>query len=379
MINKILFITLSNIGDAIMTLPALDQLVAVYPRARITVITAARPREIFENHPAVNKVIVYDKRSRPRDQIKLCLGLRKENFDMVVDLRNTFLGALIFSRRKIPLFLRIPRNLRHMRDIHLYKTQAAIRSDSFVGTGLKPVPTEGYAKDFVGTAYYAVPTGNLALAALGIRPQDKEYIERKLKESGITGKDKIVVIAAGARSHIKRWPKERFAELIPLITRDTGARVVLAGDNQDLSIAAFIAGNVKGPVLNLSGATTIMQLAVLLKKASLLVTNDSAVLHLAGYLNTPTVAIFGPTDETRYGPWSSTSGVVKKEVFCRPCAKAQCRFGTLDCMNLIKVQDVLRAVKKILNTDDERPLDLVRLCSPQVARGKRTTNDERHI
>ena len=352
MINKILFITLSNIGDVILTLPALDQLVAVYPQAQITVITAARPREIFENHPAVKSIIVYDKRSGTQDQIKLMHSLRREKFDLVVDLRNTFLGTALIARQRIPFFLRLPKSIKHMRDVHLYKTQAAIRPDSFVGTGLKPVPT-----------------GNLALAALGIRPQDEEYIESKLKEAGITDKDKIVLIAAGARSHIKRWPKERFAELIPLIMHDTGARVVLAGDNQDLPIATFIAGKLKDPVLNLAGATTITQLAALLKKASLLVTNDSAVLHLGGYLNTPTVAIFGPTDETRYGPWSSTSAVVKKEIFCRPCAKAQCRFGTLDCMNLIKVEDVLRAVKKVFNTEDERPLDF--------ARGKRTTEDGR--
>ena len=337
MINKILFISLSNIGDAILTLPALDHLSAVYPQAQITVITAVRPKEIFENHPAVKKVIIYDKRSKVKDQIKLCLRLAKENFDLVVDLRNTFLGTLLFVRYKVPLFLRIPRNLRHMRDIHLYKTQAAIRADSFAGTGLKPVPA-----------------GNSALAALGIRMQDKEYIESKLKEFGISDKDKIVVIAAGARSHIKRWPKDRFAELIPLIIEDTGARVILAGDNQDLPIASYIAKNVMSPVYNLAGATTISQLACLLKKASLLVTNDSAVLHLAGYLNTPTVAIFGPTDETRYGPWSSNSAVVKKEISCRPCAKAQCVLSTLECMSLIKAGDVLRAIKKVLSANDGR-------------------------
>ncbi|MCX7661790.1 MAG: hypothetical protein N2Z79_03800, partial [Candidatus Omnitrophica bacterium] len=84
----------------------------------------------------------------------------------------------------------------------------------------------------------------------------------------------------------------------------------------------------------------------------LLVSNDRAVLHLGSYLNVPIVAIFGPTDDIRYGPWSEKSFVVKKEIFCRPCKKAHCRFGTVECMRLIKPEDVLLAIKIILNKID---------------------------
>ncbi len=86
----------------------------------------------------------------------------------------------------------------------------------------------------------------------------------------------------------------------------------------------------------------------MLKKASLLITNDSAVLHLASYLNIPSVAIFGPTNEKKYGPWSKIQYIAKKEIFCRPCQKAQCRFGHLKCMQLVKVEEVYDKVKKIL-------------------------------
>ena len=140
MINKILFITLSNIGDAILTLPALDQLAAAYPQAQITVITAVRPKEIFESHSAVKFVIVYDKRSGVKDQIKLMRSLRREKFDLVVDLRNTFLGAALIAPRRIPFFLRLPKSVKHMRDVHLYKTHAAISS------GHKQQELPGYFK-----------------------------------------------------------------------------------------------------------------------------------------------------------------------------------------------------------------------------------------
>ncbi|MCM8782737.1 MAG: lipopolysaccharide heptosyltransferase II, partial [Candidatus Omnitrophica bacterium] len=73
------------------------------------------------------------------------------------------------------------------------------------------------------------------------------------------------------------------------------------------------------------------------------------VMHLTSYLNIPIVAIFGPTDDEEYGPWSSNSLVVKKEIFCRPCSKAQCKFETIDCMRLIRPQEVLRSVNEVLN------------------------------
>jgi len=89
-------------------------------------------------------------------------------------------------------------------------------------------------------------------------------------------------------------------------------------------------------------------LAALIKKAQLLITNDSAVMHLASYLNVPVAAIFGPTDEKKYGPWSPRSVVIKKDVFCRPCEKAACRFNNLKCLTAVKPADVLNQVRSML-------------------------------
>ena len=122
-------------------------------------------------------------------------------------------------------------------------------------------------------------------------------------------------------------------------------KIILVGDTQDISIVKSIETSLKFPVLNLCDRLTLIQLAILLKKAALVVTNDSAVLHLASYQNAPVAAIFGPTDEYRYGPWSSLSAIVKKEIFCRPCKKAQCHYGAISCMSLIKPRDVLIKIK----------------------------------
>ncbi|MCM8795940.1 MAG: lipopolysaccharide heptosyltransferase II [Candidatus Omnitrophica bacterium] len=328
-INKVLFITLSNIGDVVLTLPVLDYLRYKFPAAKITVLVGPRATEIFQS-PYIQRVIVYDKYAKLKDKIKLFNELKKERFDLVVDLRNTLFGVLLPVRLKTSPLAFIPKEIRHMRQRHLYKLEGLIPDCQRL---LKIIPEK----------------------SLYIKAEDEKYINELLKENNITDKDKIIVISCGARSHIKRWEKEKFIELIRALMKEFLAKIILVGDKDDILITEYIAKNSPVEVLDLAGKTTLTQLAALLKKITLLITNDSAVLHLGSYLNIPVVAIFGPTNEEKYGPWSEINAVVKKEILCRPCEKAQCRFANLDCLKLIKVEDVLRQVRKVLDSYNQAP------------------------
>ncbi|MCX5703868.1 MAG: lipopolysaccharide heptosyltransferase II [Candidatus Omnitrophica bacterium] len=319
-ISKILFITLTNIGDVFLSLPALDYLRARFPGSEITVMLGERPKEIFENNPNINRVIVYNKQAKLKEKIKLFRGLDQEKFDLVVDLRNSLFGFLLRAKYKTSLFLSLPQGLKHMSQRHLYRLPKEIKG----------------SQDSPGAR------------TLYISPSDERYISDALKQNGIIQEDKTIVISAGARSHIKRWPSDKFVELIPALVGEFNVKVILVGDKEDLAINKYIRERLKCPVADLTAKTTLTQLACLLESASLLVTNDSAVLHLASYLDIPIVSIFGPTDEAKYGPWSQLSRIVKRDISCRPCQKAQCCFNTLNCLRLIKVNDVLRRVQEIL-------------------------------
>lgn len=324
---KILFITLSNIGDAILTLPVLDFLRQQFPEARISCLVGERPKEIFENNPAIEKVIVFNKRAGLFENIKLFNLLKKENFDIVIDLRNSLFGRFLPAKYKTPLFKREPQEITHMHKRHLSLAQDIINR----------IASED--KGFLGNE------------AFFIRPQDKEHVINLLERHKINEKDNFVVISPGARSHIKRWPQDKFCELINRINSDFGLKVVLAGDASDTVITKYINERCAPLTADFAGKTNISQLACLLKRARLVITNDSAVLHLASYLNTPVVAVFGPTNEIKYGPWSKDSAIVKKNIFCRPCEKAQCKYGSLECMSIINVEDVLKKIKAILGRD----------------------------
>jgi heptosyltransferase-2 len=322
MVNKILFITLSNMGDVILTLPVLDYLREIFPNAKIAVMVGPRAKEIFEANPYIHKLIIYDKYMPLQQKIKLFFILKKEHFDLVVDLRNTLYGVLLPARFRTSPFLRIPSNIQHMKERNLYRLYQA----------LKMRPSNAYT------------TTNKSLF---ISQQDKDYIKHFLEINNINSQDKIVIIAAAARGAARRWEKENFVRLSEELSRDY--KVILVGREPDKPVTQYIRNNCLGEIFDFAGLTNLTQLAYLMQRSSLVVVCDTGVLHLASYLDVPVLALFGASDDKKYGPWSKkNTAVVSREIFCRPCIEAQCRFGTLKCMQLIKVEDVLRQVKNIL-------------------------------
>ncbi|MCK9572133.1 MAG: lipopolysaccharide heptosyltransferase II [Candidatus Omnitrophica bacterium] len=317
---KILFITLSNIGDCLLTLPVLDCLKGKFPQAEITCLVPVRPQEIFQDNPAVTSVIVYDKKSSIKEKIRLFFRLSKENFDLVVDLRNSFLGAVLPAKKRSFSLKFFPPGLQHMRLKHLFRA--------------------GYS---LSDALHKTKT-------FQARKVDEEHIDKLLASCQLNSNNRLIALCPGARSHIKRWNKDKFVELCKKLLGD-GYQIILVGDKMDAPICHYIQDASGEGVFNFCGQTNIRQLAALLEKVKLLISNDSAAAHLASYLDKPVLVIFGPTDDSQYGPWSSRCAVAKKEIFCRPCEKAQCHFNSLACMELVKTEDVLKQAKALLAPD----------------------------
>ncbi|RJO65144.1 MAG: lipopolysaccharide heptosyltransferase II [Candidatus Omnitrophota bacterium] len=322
-IRKILFVTLSNIGDVILTLPALDYLKSRFPMAAITVICGPRAKGLFAHGYLNEHLLVYDKHCPFLQKLQFLSKLRKEKFDAVIDLRNSIFGVFLLAPYRILPFLRIPKSSVHMKDRHLYRVVRAF--DRPISLPQAPAQRSIFLSD-----------------------NDRDYIKTLLTQHGIGENDRIVVISAGARSHTKRWGKEKYLALIHSFIDQAGIKIILVGEKDDAGVSSFISAQLKGRILDLTGLTTITQLACLLQKAALVITNDSANLHLASYLDRPVIAFFGPTDEMKYGPWSSHSLVIKKDIYCRPCQKAQCKFGHLHCLSLIKAHDAEAAVRSFL-------------------------------
>lgn len=309
-------ITLSNIGDVILSTPVIDVLKKEFPQTNIDIISGLRAIDLFKDDPTFRYVLPYNKFSALKDKIKFIAYLRKQKYDMVVDLRNTL----------IPYFLNVSyrtssfennKQILHMRDKHLKKL-------------------DKFKLNTNGSQFH-----------IYISKENQTLVDDKLKELNIDEEEGLIAISPGARSELKRWTKEGFISVIKQILSNSKYKVVLIGDNDDLKLGEEILSFLSNKAINLIGQTSLPQLAHLLKKCSLLLTNDSACLHMASAVGTKTLAIFGPTNPQKYGPLSFGSAVIQKNLSCIPCELAQCRFNR-ECMKQIKPQDVLNKVREMI-------------------------------
>ena len=318
-IKKILFITLSNIGDVILTLPVLGVIKREFPDADITLMPSKSTKEIFEADEAVSKIIVYNKRIPLLEKLQLAFRLRKRGFDLVVDLRHSLFPFIIGSRYHNPFFKSKDRNL-HRVDKHLKELES-------IGIDINNAPFE-----------------------IPLNRGDKLDANSILNDIGLLPDDKMVAIAPGAKSHIKRWHETGFSRLCDRLNKELGIKVLLVGDESDRAINQKIKAVGLKETYDLTAKTTIRQLAHIFSLCSLVVTNDSAPLHIASSLNIPTVAIFGPTDEKKYGPLAEKSVVIRKPLKCAPCEIARCKYN-LECMKDVKSDEVFDACRRLLGQD----------------------------
>ncbi|MBF0593677.1 MAG: glycosyltransferase family 9 protein [Candidatus Omnitrophica bacterium] len=276
-VRSVLFISLSNIGDVVLTFPVFDALCEAYPDALFSVIVSAKAKAFFEGNPRVKRVHILEKQTGIPSKVRWILELRRDKFDLVVDLRNSMLPFLTRSRRRTrPVFA--GESVGHMRDKHLRRLQ----------TVLKDIP---------------LPQNRHALF------WDKS--EKLAVDGLLAGCARFVIVAPGAADDRKRWTDSGFVEVIRYLKDVRGLNVILVGDRKDAGIAGGILKSVPDGVVNLCGRTSLKELALVLSKARLAVVNDSGIMHLASYLNIPTVALFGPTDPLVYGPWGKKACVVR--------------------------------------------------------------------
>jgi len=319
-VKKILVVTLSNIGDVILTLPVIGVLQESFKAAAIDVVVGPRVREIFEKDPRIGRTYIYDKASPLSAKINLLWQLRRRRYDILVDLRNSLFSLFVNARFSGKPANKTTKGTLHKIDEHLTKI------------------------------------GNLGLSAQGkpypiwIGKDDAEKAEILLRSKGIGPDDRIICVSPGAKSHIKRWSEKGFAKACDALVDTYNMKVVLAGDSSDKEICERILGGMKNYAVSVAGMTNLRELAWIIKRSRLIITNDSAPLHLAGSMGTPAVAVFGPTDYRKYGPRQGMGEAIYKRLHCSPCESALCKYN-LECMKAVGVEDVLDAAKRIL---DER-------------------------
>ncbi|MDD5487616.1 MAG: glycosyltransferase family 9 protein [Candidatus Omnitrophica bacterium] len=332
-VKSILLISLSNLGDIVLTTPVLRKLHDEFPDAVIDVVTGMPGRDIFLAHPAVRKVIINKRRKTLRSRLLDVLLTRRQKYDLVVDLKNSlmpYVAGARYGTRSLSSFLGGIKRLSsgvtaHKRTEHLAKLRTlGIDAERDVG--------------------FYVP----------VSEEDARQAESLIVEAERTlgpgvQRDRIVVINPGTKNHLKKWKASNYAKLSDMLSGEKDCIVFLTGTDEDRQTVNDVIAATKRPVLDVCSRTTIGCAAGLMARACMVITGDSAPLHIASAVGTPTVAIFGPTDEKKYGPLAEKSVVLNPRIGCRPCGKGSCQKRPPDgCINDVTVEEVYRAAEKIL-------------------------------
>ena len=305
---KILFVTLSNLGDVVLTLPVLQSLLHAYPAAELDVIAGPGARMIFEDDKRIRRVIAYDKKKPFAEKLKLLIEVRNERYDIIVDLRRSLIGFLGGAKK---------------RNSYLDFSSKAMRRQARHLRALKGIAPAAGEESFLKGA----PT--------------------TLKSLGTSGQP-VIVAAVGSKSDIKKWPAAHFARLLDRLALERSCLIVLIGDEKDAADAQKVKSLMASAAEDYTGHTDWTQLLSVINQASLVVTNDSAPLHIADSLGVPVLALFGPTDPGKYGPRSKRSLAVSRQLFCSPCEKAQCRFGH-ECLKDLSPEEIYGKALRILD------------------------------
>ncbi len=315
-IARILIRATNWVGDAVMTLPALEAVRENFPTSHITVLAKPWVAPLFENHPAVDKVLVFDKGNGARagfvEMLRVSRLIRKERFDLAILFQNAFEAALLAFVGRV-------------RSRVGYKTDGR----GFMLTHGVPRTEEVLRIHQVG--YYCA-----ILRAVGWPVVDRDpvlHMGREIREQaigilktkGVDSRDFIVGLSPGAVfGSAKRWPPDRFAEIGDRVVERWGANVVVFGSGGERAIGDRVCEAMKHEALNLCGKTSLRVAMGAMSLCRFFVTNDSGLMHMASALGLPTVAVFGSTDHVTTGPRGPKTRIVMRAAPCAPCLKQEC-------------------------------------------------------
>jgi heptosyltransferase-2 len=312
------------VGDVVLSLPALRDLRAAFPTARLSVL--ARPW-VAGLYRAVRQVDAVEESLGHRSDVALLRG----RFDAAVLLPNSFATALVAWRAGVPERWGYATDGRAVLLTRRCRVPSSVRGRSQVYYYRAMLEGLGLATQGPPDASLACPDGWSAEAAA------------LLADEGPW----IGVNPGAFYGTAKRWLPQRFAAAADLVARRVGARVAILGSAAERPLGEAIAAQLRAPVRLLCGETSLAVLVGVLSRLRLLLTNDSGPMHLAAALGTPLVAVFGSTDWTETAPVGNRAVLVREDVDCSPCLLRECPIDHR-CMTRIGVDRVARAALTLL-------------------------------
>jgi lipopolysaccharide heptosyltransferase II len=350
-IRRILVVRVDMLGDLVLTTPAIRALRLAYPEATIDVLAMPGTANVLDGDPDIHRLLTCDVnawmapgswlRSETWRELRAFLReTRRPRYDLAISVCGDIGGVvtrLTGARRRV-----------------------GYAGEAYPHFMTDPIPGKRYVTPQHEVRYVL----DLARAAggrvdaveerptLSVKPDARAAICQILGEQRerLGARGPIVAIHPGARNGTaKRWPMRHYAELGDRLSRELDAIVVVTGAPNELALSHEIMRRMTAPAFDLTGKTSHQELVALMAESDLVITGDSGPMHIACAVQTPTVALHGPTEPAQSGPTGDLAVILRHQLWCSPCydssATAECRFGNPVCMKLISPDDVFATAR----------------------------------
>jgi heptosyltransferase II len=341
-IQKIFVRGTNWLGDAVMTIPALQRLRASFPAARITLLAPPRAADVFTGFASVDEVLAYHRKEQgKRAFIEAMQRLRRERFDLAILFQNAFEAALLAFLGGAKIRIGYDTQGRGALLTHKLQRSDEHRNRHQINDYLDLVMEAEHI--CLGRASTAVRNTTPTLIA--------SNEQRQAAASFLPSTGKLIALNVGAtNSRAKCWPEDRFAALADRMVTERGARIVLIGAGSERENAARVIAQMQQPeaATNVAGETSIAELIGLLASCDLLVTNDTGPAHVGAALGIPTLTIFGPTNDFETAPLGARAALIRADgIECARCMHRECPIDHR-CMTRITVEAVTEKAFSLL-------------------------------
>lgn len=326
---RVLVVKLSSLGDLVHALPAVHAL-KVGLKADVDWVTQPEYVELVRCFEDVADVMAFPRHSPVRRFARFARQLRLREYDLVVDLQGLLKSAIVCRLARA----------RHVLGPSFHREGSRFLYDAVAGRRNKD--------------RHAVEECLDSVRRLNLPVTDTAFRIRVPQMAPADGHPRIALLPVSRRPN-KNWDEERFIEVARALRDRRSAQVVLMGTAADVPVCGEIANAVNshgdGPAaINLAGRTSLVEMGSWLAGMDLVIGNDSGPIHFAAALGVPVLAVFGPTDPRRTGPYGAGHRVVVADVSCRPCHRRECRYAVTHCLEDIPASRVLSEALEMLDT-----------------------------
>ncbi len=336
--NNILIIRLSSIGDVILTTPVLRAVRNKFPNSRIDFLTSLATSSLLDNSPYVNNLWKYDKAKPEQNKILKNLMLESidfEKYDIVIDLQNN-LRTLFFLRGMFKKKFSLNKNRLYKLSLIHFKKQIS-KSHHIVERYFDTLDELEVSPDELGCELFINNQIN-------ILPSKNESIR--------------IGIAPGAKHYTKRWHTKHFAKLADLISKEFVAEFYLLGSSEEKSICDEIALQSNCKFNNFAGQLSLLETAKLIDELDIVISNDSAIMHIASAKQVPILAIYCSTvPELGFTPYKAKYEIMQHKISCQPCThigRSECPKKHFKCSLDLSPDQVFDGFKKLIEEQNKQ-------------------------